>query len=1464
VLLLLFFSSSVATYFLIQIPAVQTWLVQRASDYLSSELNTKVTISHFNFKPFRSLLLKDLYIEDLDKDTLLFVHELQVKISRISISKRGLDISAIDLKNATIGVKRYKYPREYNFDFIARYFSPTKQDTTAAAPWDVTLKNINIENSTLHYQDLKYNDVDSGIDWEDVHLYKLNANIEDLSPISDSLTFKMNKLSFAERSGFIVDAFSTRATILPTEMRFVDSQLKTALSDLNFDFNMKFESLVDFEDFIPKVKCAGRFRDCKLGSKDLVYFAEEVKGLDKTIFFKGDVKGTIDRLKSKNIEIRYTKDTYFVGSVNLTGLPDVESMYMEIGAEDLSVKKSDIETIKAFPFATSELMVLPSNLNELGVTHFKGRFNGFYNDFVAYGNITSDLGYFTSDLNLKLGQDDNQTVYSGSVTFFNFNAGKLLLIPDLGQISAKANVKGSGISLENINVNLDGYVSKLQYMNYNYSNIALNGHLGKKLFNGDLTIKDPNLDLDFSGDIDLTGELPVYDFHTSINSIRPALLGLVNRDATSELSAEVSINMVGSTFDNAQGVIQVEDLVYTENNNTLKNTSIILESKISDKRYLSVESGIFDCKIIGQYKLSEMLNISKWVLSNYVPGGILKPITVSENQQFHLLFNAKKVNDVTAIFMPWLQISPATMLESNINSTTNDFSLLIKSKEIAINNVVMEGVNLAGTSSDKFLNLSSTIDAISVTDSLNIYDLKMSGLTNKDSSAINLKLNGNDSTSTKANVRFDVKYLNTGYSSIKLIPTTMLLNKKEWTIDPKNFAIVDQSGLLFQDFDFRSSEQEVHFGGIIASDTTTSFNVKFNEFEASQLNDILSIYNVMIGGIVNGEVEIGDVLHKPNLSSQLKVKNMQWFNDTIGDAELVTTWNSNIGLIDVSGNVTRGGLKNIEVNGKYIFKEDDDLLDFDIALKKTYVQTFASYLEGIFSNLNGVVSADLRLEGTAKNPLLTGKAKLQKVSLMVDYLKTTYNFSTDVDLTKNSIIFDNVRLNDEDGSPAFLTGEIRHNFLRDFYFDLDFKLKKNKVLNTSLNDNDLFYGTAYASGKVKIKGFTDYIVMDMGLKSEKGTKISIPLSNPEEVQQSTFISFINKASESKADTLLLSPSFSGIALNMDFEVTSDANVYLIFDSKIGDVIEGTGKGNLAMSVSPAEDFKMYGNYVIEQGKYLFTMQNVINKSFVIEPGGNVRWNGDPYDAIVDIQAVYRTKAGLYDLLRDSTYKSLVPVDLRLQLKDKLFNPAIGFDIKISNVDPTISDQIERLINSEDERYRQAVSLLVTRKFAPVQDFGGVSTASSSGSVIGANAYELLSNQLSNWASQISSQVNVGVNYRPGDQLTNEELDIILSTSILNDRVTIDVNGGYSNTTNNNNPNTSNIVGDFNLEVKASKDGRVRFKVFNRSNNNTLINNINSPYTQGVGVFYREEFNSFNDLRRKYRELFTRKRVKTVN
>ncbi|MFM7822218.1 MAG: translocation/assembly module TamB domain-containing protein, partial [Bacteroidota bacterium] len=394
--------------------------------------------------------------------------------------------------------------------------------------------------------------------------------------------------------------------------------------------------------------------------------------------------------------------------------------------------------------------------------------------------------------------------------------------------------------------------------------------------------------------------------------------------------------------------------------------------------------------------------------------------------------------------------------------------------------------------------------------------------------------------------------------------------------------------------------------------------------------------------------------------------------------------------------------------------------------------------------------------------------------------------------------------------------------------------------------NELYYGKGYGSGKVKVYGPLDLIHISMALKTEKNTAIYIPLSNPEEVTQSGFINFIQKDIAQKSNQSQEN-EFSGIELECELSVTPDAEVQLIFDSKIGDIIKGQGNGNLRMRVDRLGDFKMFGDFQVESGDYLFTLQNLINKKFIISPGGTIKWTGDPYDAVLDIQGIYKLRTSLYDLIKDSTLTQRIPVEVHLKLKDKLFNPALEFDVVIPDIDPTAQAVLSRYISTDQEKSTQTMSLLVLNRFAQANDVQSQSGSSSSG--LGANAAELLSQQLSVWASQISDAFNLGVNYRAADAFSQEEYELELSTRLWNDRITIDGNVGLSDNKRN---TTSGLVGDFNAEVKVSKDGRFRFKVFNKSINN-ILTDYNSPYTQGIGILYRKEFENFQDLFKKSKD-----------
>lgn len=1442
---LLFFSLKMA----IKSPRVQTWAVNLVGTYLSNELDCKVSVGAVDIKFFKTVQLDDVYFADQKKDTVIYAPELNVTFSAFSIPKQRIIVSEVELNRARIGVVRYANPRKFNIDFIIDYFSSSEKKTTKSQKWDLKIEDVRLTDNIVSYRDLKYNETTSCINWDDAYFTNLNLHVTDILPDTNATTLNIRQLSLKEKSGFVLNSFASKVTLTDSVFDFKSLSAKTPYSDIFCDFNMKYASIEDFEDFINKVNCKGQIYDSKVSFKDLKFFSSELKDVDESVYISGTYKGTVSKFKTKNLVLKFTDNLYFRGNVAMTGLPDIESTSMFIEANDLCVNKKDVELLPQYPFDLKKNIELPNNIGLLGMMHFKGSFDGYFNDFVTRGNIITGIGNVYTDINFKVGKEDKNTIYEGDVGLDNFNVGKFWkLDPEVGPVTLNVKVKGRGLEIKNVVANIEGKINKLYLHNYNYSGITLNGQFAKKLFNGEFIVADPNLDMDFQGDVDFSGKLPEMHFNSTVRTAMLSKLKLIDRDLSANVTTDISINLIGDNLENTQGTISIEDLQYSENDKSININQIDVESVINDKRTLKINSDAFNCLLTGKFNLDKVVSATKTVFSNYIPTNTASQISKEVPQKLNFKIDLNSIQSILDVFYPALKIADKTSISGNLNSEAFQLSLDAKSKYVGFDNISLHNFLLNGETAGDNFQLQTSLDSVYVDDELLIGEVVLSGITRYDTASIHVELSGEEKKINNADFRFDTKFLSTGYTTLKVIPDHLVMNGSTWFLSKENYMLIDSTGVLFSKFDFNSEDQFVGISGILSPDTSAKLKVKFGNFETGNLNDILKIYDAQISGIANGEAEIASLLKKPLIDANLSIQRLCWFTDTLGDANIITEFDGNNNVIAISGDLTHGGDKNFLINGKYYLREKDDELDFTIKVKKTRLQSFSHYAQDIFSNLSGIASGELKLFGTINKPSITGNLTLQKVNLTLDYLKTTYNLNTEVELLNNKILFKDVIINDIKGNQAVLNGSIKHNYLKDWNFDLEFKANNIQVLNTTASDNDIYYGEAYASGSTVIKGPVDNLAFNIGLKSEKGTKIYIPLSNPEEISKTGFVTFVDQSNSISNSLKQDSIDFSGMTIDMSLEATTDATILLVFDSKIGDVIEGTGKGNLRMTVTPTEDLKMYGNYELESGKYLFTMQNVLNKNFSLERGGYIRWNGDPYDANINISALYKPKVSLFDLFQDSTFKKNVPVTLKLNLTDKLFNPNISFDISVQNVDPTVETQIKRLINTEEEKYRQAISLIVAKRFttpSDLSDRGGV----TSGAIVGSNAYELLTNQLSNWASQISDQFDVNVSYNPGDQVTNDQIEVGVQTSIFNNRILIDVSGGTANTPTKG-QSTTNIVGDFNVEYMASKDGRFKLKAFNRSNNNTLINNINSNYTQGVGVFYRQEFNSFRELFRR--------------
>jgi hypothetical protein len=497
--------------------------------------------------------------------------------------------------------------------------------------------------------------------------------------------------------------------------------------------------------------------------------------------------------------------------------------------------------------------------------------------------------------------------------------------------------------------------------------------------------------------------------------------------------------------------------------------------------------------------------------------------------------------------------------------------------------------------------------------------------------------------------------------------------------------------------------------------------------------------------------------------------------------------------------------------------------------------------------------------------------------MRVDYLNTYYTVSGDIILEPDRIGFEGISLFDMKGNQATVWGNIFHDNFKNIKLDFDITAKKFMVLNTNPFLNSTYYGKAFVSGNVGIYGTPEFMNMELNLKTEDGTQFNIPLGGPAEVADNDFIRFVRKDSldDSKGDKIDL----SGMSLKFNLECTPEAEVQLIFDEKAGDVIKAWGYGNLNMDINTNGKFEMFGTYTLTDGSYLFTLENFINKKFDIENGSTIKWTGSPYDADISITADYRQRASLAPFfptlntpsttpgsssaVTSSTSTSGVdnnkryPVECKLFMRGKLMSPDITFGIGLPSVNDAVRQQVMGYINNEQELNRQVFSLLLLKSFVTPLSLNNQSGVTAGGAV-GANASEMLSNQLSNWLSQLATNVDVGVNYTPGNALSNEELDLALSTQLFNDKLSVDGNVGVNNNTQ---TKTSNMIGDLNIDYKLTEEGKVRVKAFNRSNDTYQTTATGGQFTQGVGVFFREEFESIDELYKRYLKKIGIKRKK---
>jgi hypothetical protein len=1449
--------------------AVQTLVVQQYINTLAKKLGTKISVGSIDVSLFKRLIITDLYVEDLHQDTLLYASKLTVDIAEFSYKEQRIVLDEIELTDTYFNLQKYKDEATNNLRFIIDHFNTTDPDSTKS-DWYFAMNTVILNKSKFDYDDQNFEQLESGIDYNHLSISYLDLKLSTINLLTQGIDCKIDRLKFFEQSGFQVDELTCNAKVTSKGIFAEQLKVKTPFSSIDGEVNFLTKTYDDLMNFITDVKINSTFNATIVDFKDLFYFAPALECLDKSLVFEGEVKGTISQLKARNLNILIDDGTRFGGDVDISGLPVAEDMFIYAKVRKLISTKEKLESIPLYPFVKEKFIQLPDNFKSLGTIRFKGNFTGFYHDFVTYGTLKTSLGTLTTDISFKL--KNGMPYYKGDILSTGFDLGTFAdLKEDLGRITLDVNVDGSGFSKEDLDATLVGNIKKVEIKNYEYNNVEVKGNFKNQIFAGFLAVHDENMSFDFNGSIDLSKEIPELNFVSNIKDAKLAKLHFINSDKKlmTRFSTQLAVNLVGKNMDEVSGDIKFINSRYHDKLDSILVDNVLITSSFNEeKRSISVVSDILDANLEGKFRFAEIVKYAQQFFIRYVPSQIDETHQVT-NLSNNINFNIELHNSnlLSKVLFGGIKMSEHTTVSGNYDAEKHKLYILGNSPFIDVYGTEIREFKVEGRATENKLNMMFKADKIHQNDSLYFDNFKVESQVGNDSvnTLVEWKNEG-DVSRNEASINIASAFNGYHHISNQFIDSYAYVSDSLWQINPFNEIRRDTGYVLVKDFVIHSENQSLLINGGLLNDSEDELNVFFKQLDLLTFKRLIPEKIISLEGVVDGVASLKLKNNQLIITSDLSVDKFSVNDHLMGRGNLKSGWNPLDQSIKVDGKFYKDDIPTFLFEGDYFPMKEKENFDMKLELYQTDLTLFDKYTKTFISEVEGKANAQVSLTGTPKEPNLNGEVTLHNTSFKVIYLNTKYsNNFCKINISPDLISCDNVAFQDEQNNVALVNGTVFHNWFKDWSVGVGLDVTNFLALNTSGRDNNLYYGKAFVTGKIDIGSYADLLTLDIDVKTEANSILNIPLTDNEDIVESNFIEFVSN--DTSAVKLQKKSSLSNVVMNFDLEITPETRARLIFDDQIGDVMESTGSGNINLQIKEDGDLNMFGNYIIKDGDYLFTLQNVINKRFDLEEGGSISWSGSPYDADIDITAVYRLRARLYDLLAgidtNDVYKKRIPVDLKLYMKNEMMNPDISFDIALPTADEDTKSKVRSILyvsNKEanvQELNKQVFSLLVLNSFLPPPGSESASTRAGVGTT---TSSELLSNQLSNMLSKISNDFDVGFNYRPGDKLSNQEVELALSTQFFNDRLILDGNLGYSERENLSSEaqSTNNLIGDISVEYKITKDGKLRVRAFNNSSQFSLVE-TNSSYTQGLGVSYKEEFDTFNQF---WGNLFNRFRKKS--
>lgn len=1438
------------------------WNYQFLVDYFGGgekskggEGNTRLNLKDLHFNNIR-FVSKDGWI---GSDMIVSLKRADIRFDKIDYRKKQIRVKDVYLEEPFFSLVDYtgKRPPALQGNSNKKNMATSKSAFQwNNSGWMAAVDEIRIFNGTIA-NDKETNRPPFSDHFDGLHLSfgSISGKISTLRFEGDTLRAQV-KLSTRERNGFTVNQILSKVRFTPAIMEFSDLDLRTPKSHLGNYFSMRYHDFnEDMQDFIKSVTLQISLDNATIHSDDIATFAPELKGWDREIQISGNAKGSIDNFSVKKLKAK-SERSVIEGELSVRGLPDINTTFIDYKGENLQTNYNDLAHL-----IPSLKNVTQPRLSKLGNINYKGNFTGFWNDFVTFGTLKTDLGVISADLNMKL-PEGKTPLYSGKIITGGFNLGALLNEPSLQNIALNGSVKGAGFTLKSLNANFDGHISQLDFRNYSYQNINVNGNFNRSLFTGSLDINDPNLQLrKLTGSLNLSGKELSFNADADLPYINLKKLGLSQNSIT--LGGKLSLNFSGNNIDNFLGTARVYHAFLNQDSTRFSFDSLTLSSTIDDgRKIISLKSNELEAQIDGQFTILQLPDAFKYFLSRYYPSYIKAPAQNLNPQDFDFYIRTNQINDYLKLIDPRLGGLNDAVIQGKLNVNQSQFQVHAKAPEFIFDGKKFQGITVDGNGEADTLMADIRTDDIFLSDSLHFPATSLHVAAHNDVSTLHLVTSAGNMLSD-AELNASVQTFSDGVK-IRFFPSTFILNDKKWTLEKDGELTLRNDFIDANEIKFSHKNQQLLISTEL-DDITDHTNI-VARIENVQAEDFMPfiLTNPELKGKLTGVVKLKDPFGIPTISFSGVTDSFQMDNEYLGKVNLEANANTATGNVQFKVNSNEPDYK-IDLAGVYNYKDSlGQNMDIDMLGKKVNLRILKPFLGAVFSDISGMASTNLKIAGPTAHPYLLGTAFIDSGSITIDYTQCKYLFKNQaINFEKDLIDFGRIAIKDTLGNTGTVAGKMYHQFFKDFSFsDVRLETSKLLLLNTKKKDNSQFYGNVTGSALMTLNGPTTNLLMNIKGQPNVFDSSHLYLSTGESRESRTvdYIEFIQFGSL-MVDSVKTNEA-TNIIVNMDLVANPSCKIDVILDEETNDVIHGQGTGNLSIRVGNKEPLSIRGRYEITNGDYTFNFQTFLKKPFTLN-GGSITWNGDPYQAQIDIQAEYLAKnvdISSLSNLNTGGYRQKEDVTILSHLTGSLKKPNINFEFRLpeksdASRDYIIVKKLEEFKSDPNEMNKQVASLLLFNSFISSQTnfLTGGSTINVAASTIGGVVSGVLTSLLNKQLQQatdgiISTYVDINPSFDLNQSANQLQANVRAGLQILLSRRLVILLGG--NLDYNNNAilsliqKRSLITPDISIEWLLNKDGSIRVVGFNRSSIDATIGQRNRS---GIQLSYRKDFNKLSDI-----------------